>query len=515
MINQFRSLGKNFFNQKSTHLFSFEPIAIVLIISFGVLVRVIQYASNRSLWADEATLALNIVNRSLWQLFQPLDYDQGAPVGFLVIEKLAIQTFGNSEYALRLFPLLCGIAALFLFYALAKRWLQGQALLISLVLFATLRPLIYYSSEVKQYSSDVAITLVLCLAVMQIRNLRLTWNQILLSGAIGAIAVWFSHPAIFVLAGLEASYLLPCLLKREIPRILDRLWVYLAWLLSFVGVYVVSLKDLGSDKDLLKSWSQAFPSSPFDLIWGLDALGKYFSNPLGFPELIDGLAIVLFLAGCISAYLRRREILLFSLSPIAMTLAAAYLQRYPFRNRLVIFLIPFFILLIAEGTALVRRKVRTTPFALLSLVLPILLIASPIVRATTLVVAPEQKEEIRSVLSYIKDRQQPGDVIYVYQRGIYQFKYYAEKYGYREGSYILGVEDLDTDDNVKILSEPEQQRYAADLNQLRGKKRVWLLFSHANIASENKFFETYLERIGRRIDRFQAPGAFVYLYDLS
>ncbi|MDE5108199.1 MAG: hypothetical protein O4808_14405, partial [Trichodesmium sp. St17_bin3_1_1] len=58
-----------------------------LIIAFGVALRLIQYLSNRSLWADEAVLALNIVNRSYLELMQPLDYDQGAPIGFLIVEK--------------------------------------------------------------------------------------------------------------------------------------------------------------------------------------------------------------------------------------------------------------------------------------------------------------------------------------------------------------------------------------------------------------------------------------------
>jgi len=34
--------------------------------------------------------------------------------------------------------------------------------------------------------------------------------------------------------------------------------------------------------------------------------------------------------------------------------------------------------------------------------------------------------------------QQPEDILYVYQRGEYQFKYYANKYGYKDGDYILG-----------------------------------------------------------------------------
>lgn len=74
-----------------------------------------QYLYNRSLWADEAVLALNIVNRSYLELLQPLDYDQAAPIGFLIVEKFAVQLFGDNEYSLRLFPLLSGIISLLLF----------------------------------------------------------------------------------------------------------------------------------------------------------------------------------------------------------------------------------------------------------------------------------------------------------------------------------------------------------------------------------------------------------------
>ena len=37
-------------------------------------------------------------------MFQPLDYDQGAPIGFLLVEKLFNLILGKHEFALRLFP---------------------------------------------------------------------------------------------------------------------------------------------------------------------------------------------------------------------------------------------------------------------------------------------------------------------------------------------------------------------------------------------------------------------------
>lgn len=131
------------------------------IIVFGALLRLTQFLSNRSLWLDEAKLALNIVNRSFVQLCKPLDYGQGAPIGFLMLERSALHLFGSGEYALRLFPFLAGMISLLLFYQLAKQSVPTGAVPIPPGLFATSAPLIYYSSEVKQYSGDVAIALLL------------------------------------------------------------------------------------------------------------------------------------------------------------------------------------------------------------------------------------------------------------------------------------------------------------------------------------------------------------------
>ena len=53
----------------------------------GVVVRVWQYGLNRSLWVDEACCALNLIHRQYAELLRPLDYHQGAPLGFLFVER--------------------------------------------------------------------------------------------------------------------------------------------------------------------------------------------------------------------------------------------------------------------------------------------------------------------------------------------------------------------------------------------------------------------------------------------
>jgi uncharacterized membrane protein len=140
---------------------SIIQLGALVIIVFGLTLRTAQYLADRSLWMDEAMLALNIADRSFVELMQPLDYDQGAPVGFLLIQKLMIQALGNKDYVLRLFPLLAGLLSLYLIYRVADRYTSGVAVIPALALFAVSGPLVHYASEAKQYSSDVAICLLL------------------------------------------------------------------------------------------------------------------------------------------------------------------------------------------------------------------------------------------------------------------------------------------------------------------------------------------------------------------
>jgi hypothetical protein len=485
-----------------------------LIIGFGILVRLVQYLSNRSLWADEAVLALNLVNRSYLELGQPLDYDQAAPFGFLLIEKFAIQLFGDREYALRLFPLLAGIISLFLFAKLAQWCLFPIGRLIAVALFASLSPLIYYASEVKQYSSDVAITLLLCVLLVPIKQLKLTRIKIIILSFIVAISIWFSHPAIFVLAGMGFTDLIIWGKSKNKKYLLKKSIIYLSGLTSFSLFYWFFVRNINNNQTLMNSWKDAFPSSALDLIWLLDSLGRFFYNPLGFENLLDGVAIFAFAFGCFAYFRRNKAILIYLLSPLLMTLLAAILHLYPFRSRLVLFLAPLFILIIAEGASYLLRYKRNRSMMILGILISIALVIFPLLDAGMLLSRPKLKEEIKPVISYVKNNQQPGDILYIYQRGIYQFQYYAEKYGYRHGDYVIGVDDLDEYDG-KDLSEREWQRYKQDLDNLRGNKRVWLLFSHADKNSENTAIKAYLDRIGQQIDFFGTPGSFVYLYDLS
>lgn len=463
----------------------------LVFVAIGILVRLVQYINNRSLWGDEAALARNIVNRSYLELLQPLEFDQAAPPGFLSIEKLAVSLLGDREYSLRLFPLVSSFIALVSFYKLTYRYALGIAVPIAVALFACLRFTVYYSTEVKQYSSDVMVALLLYLLLMPVRHQSFDFKQILQFGFLGAIAIWLSHPAILILASIEAIAFVTTSARQWRAMLINRLPIYGFWLLNFGLIYFLTISKTADNTALMSYWQPTYPDSPFDVMWLFDSLGRFFYRPLGFQGFPEGVAILAFVVGC--AYYRNRTTLLILLAPTIVTLLASYLKKYPFRERLILFLVPFFILIIAEGIGFLLTHFRLQRFYSLptiGILVAAILLIPPVARAGQLIIYPERKAELRSVIEYVKAHQKPEERLYIHRSSDRVFPYYARKYGYQPNDYVMSV-DL------------------ADIRQLRDSQCFWLL---ASDTKEDKEILAALNSVGTQIDVFQQPGAVAYLY---
>jgi hypothetical protein len=495
-------------------------ILIWCLVGLGAFLRLAQFLHNRSLWWDESTIALDVLGRSYLELFKPAAfYDQTSPLGFLLFEKIAVQALGNNEYVLRLVPLVSGIAALFLFYFVAKRLLAPGAVPLALLLFAISEYLVYFSSELKHYSSDVAITLLLILAAIGIQSRELTLRRAFLFSILGMVAVWFSSAVVFVLAGIGLTLILVNLAKRQWTRAGKLVVICSFWALSFFILYFVYLSNLESSESLLEFWSGrsgepgapaggAFaplpPMSLDDLRWYIDTFLGVFVNPVGLP--LAGIAGLTFVVGCAELYVDNKEYFLLLISPILVTLLASGLEKYPFQERLLLFTVPLFLLFVAAGVEqIVRTTKKRSPIIAITVV--VLLLFQPVLRAGSHLLRPPTLLEIEPLLSYVREHKQEGDILYLYYGVERPFKYYAERYGFDEEDYIVGVNSWDNWDE-----------YIQDLDKLRGNSRVWLLFAHVwqgNGIDEERFFLDHLDSIGRRLDTATSTGASVYLYDLS
>jgi hypothetical protein len=475
-------------------------------IGIGVLLRLRQYATNRSLWYDEAALALSILRRSPSRLWQPLEYHQGAPVAFLMIEKLAGKLAGYSELALRFVPLLAGILALFVFYHLLQLVLPPRSIPLALILFSLSTPLIYYSSEVKQYSIDVALTLILLWATAKVSSSGVAGRALLGFSALGAVAIWFSHPASFVLAGDGSVLILLWAAQRDWQGVKRMAWVLVAWSTSFAVFYFTSLRALSQDRTLLDFWARAFPPRP---IWSMGTgswlVDTFFTDFRDLTLVIPVLGEALLLVGC-AALIRRNKVSFCLLAaPFLPLFCAACLHKYPLHGRLLLFAAPILVLLVAEGTMRAYDSARIVSSAF-AIVLLAAVIAKPAWLAGKRLVHPDRGEDLKIAMRYMRSHQRPGDICYVYYGAKYQLAYYSELYKLPEINVQIGS-DCGRTSNC----------YAADLERMRGSPRVWILLSHilvGNDWNEELILRSQLDAAGVRLDLYQTSGARAYLYDL-
>jgi hypothetical protein len=356
------------------------------VLTLGVAVRTAHFFANRSLWLDEAMLGLNIGERSFAELLQPLAFNQAAPVGFLWLEKLAVTLLGVSEMALRLFPLLTGILGLFVIAVLGRRLLAPYATIITLVLFALSTSQVYYSAEVKQYAFDVLCAgLILLVAHQVVHGLAGRGGSLQTANspasdagrggrlgalaATGAVGVWFSHPLIFVLPGALAYLFLERpgragasgedQNEQEAYR-RSLLLVGAAWTVSFALAYFLTARDTAQGPLMQRFWAEGFmpipPQTAADWGWFSGALGDLVRNTYDFTERVGGIRRVadiiagaLIVLGVVHLGRTRRRLLVLLGAPILVTLLASALSFYPFKGRLIQFLVPSTLLLIGFG----------------------------------------------------------------------------------------------------------------------------------------------------------------------
>ena len=478
-----------------------------ILLVLGVIFRLRQYLHNRSLWMDECLIALNLMHRTAFQLLKPLDYHQAAPFGFLLLEKLAASFLGPSEMPLRLVALIAGIASLFLMATLCRRLLSPAGTAIAVGIFVFSEPLNYYSSEVKQYSLDVAVVLCLMLvadAAWEDRCGALKAGATVLAGC---VAVWFSQPATFVVAGIGVTWLWVSIRRRDRTGVVEAILFGVATAASFFVLYLLSFRYLLHDDFLTSYWKDGFmptPSPVKSILWCIDSWIEFTSYPLGVT--FAGITTVAALFGAYELYRTNRKTLSLMLMPILFALLACGLHRYPLQGRLLLFAVPPAVVLIAHGLANLESQTRSAMPGLGVLMIGVFFF-QPVQSSFHYLHTPKEVEELRTVVDYVQRHREPGDAFYGYYGALRPLLYYNGRNGNPSMTIIPGVE-----------SRSDWEAYRRDLSQLQGRSRAWIIFSHIHKDSgidEELLFRSDLDAMGRRKDEFHATGASAYLYDLS
>jgi hypothetical protein len=334
-------------------------------VAIGILLRVIRYALNFPLWCDEAFLAANLIGRSYRDLLNPLEYLQICPILFLWIEHSVVNFLGFSELSLRLFPLLCGVASVPLFFYTASRVVRGAPLLLAVGIFAVSVYPIRHAAEVKPYASDLLLALgMLALALDWLRARERT-SRLWALAVFAPVALALSFPAIFVAGGISAG-LAVAVWKTGRWRVkLPFLVFNIAAATTFGALFLVSIgaQDEPTVLYMRGYWATSFP--PLDnfaelVRWMFKVhTGRIFAYPREGRTLSSLIFLFIAIAAVVLWRRRQRAVLATCLVPFFLALLAAAFKRYPYGGeaRLMQFVAPSICLLAGLGAATLLRAI--------------------------------------------------------------------------------------------------------------------------------------------------------------
>lgn len=534
-INVFLSRGFKFARENKEEL---AQIFIIFLILIGGSLRLKHFLENPSLWLDEAALAINIAQRTLDQILSSTYRESvllpTAPIGFLAIEKVMIQLFGLSESAWRFFPFLVSIFSIIRFSALLKENFSKLITVLALSFLLFSPTLIYYSAELKHYAFDVAFAIFLIWSAFRILNSSKELNTLFL-GVLGFFSIIFSYSALFILPGVWMVLVAASLFKKQYTRLKFLLIIVAVWLYLFGVVYIFELSQISGSKVLSGMWNNSFLPADGTVMkkieWSINAFLDFFKYMFGAG--INYPAIILFFVGCFKMFKESKDKFFILIIPLILCFIATVLRKYPFYERFLLFLFPCIYIFMAKGIEFIFVETRNR---VVLIVLCSFLLIRPIAASLEAFVKGYFREEMRPVMTHLKENLKPTDVFYINDAATFAFYYYTGALSFPGMDYYIGkIADTVTQENACIPMAYEipifnkdgwVYKYAREQRddyrlicrnawlEGSGNPRTWIIFSHDKKNLKELVLES-LNQKGRMLDHFEATGASIYLYDLS
>lgn len=446
------------------------------LLTLGIVIRLREWMAGRSLWQDEALLSMNLLGRDLAGLLAPLDFQQMAPPGYLWAVKGIISLPGPDELSLRAFAMLAGIGLTLAGWWLARRLFGPWPAAAAAAMLALSPGAIYYSNEVKPYSSDALTAAILLLAGTWAIARELTWRRAALLAALGAVAVWSSYPAPFTLVGVGLALAMASANRKEWGAVSRLAVVGVVWACSWGVVY--HLARQGATNDYMHQyWRDQFLDlsleAPYraarSVVLALDVPAQTFRSPLdpwNGAERITALMLAMVALG-VCALARRRMVpsLCLLLSAPLMTLVAAAAHMYPLEFRLLLFMVPSLAVLAAGGVWFLSS--RGLP-QVATLLVVITLIWSCVADVQTLR-NPSDREDAVGMLRLLASEARPGDTVYVWPGPGSAVDFYRRT---RPSLWRSDLQAIWPDRHTT----PEKR--LEEIVSLCGRPRVWLAASH-------------------------------------
>jgi len=482
--------------------------ATICTLTFGVLIRLWFFLNGSALWIDEAMIALNLRHHTFAGLLQPLDYNQIAPVGWLLLHKAILNLWTNIDYSMRFLSLLFGVGTLLVLHRMASRCMQGPSTFLVVTLLSILPVTIRYSLELKPYIGDMFFSAVIALCTAGIlREKRSSIKKTITLFLWGVIGIVFSFPIVIILASAGCVLLLKAFIEKDYRFFIQLVAMCAAWMSVFLIIYLTFHNQPSAVVSWMReNWDEGFVPNPFSslasLRWFVSSV--HYAFVFLFTKEAAFMAGGLYVTGIFGLYRSSRYyIAVFLALPLIFALLVSMLHLYPFIVRLNLYLLPILVLGVGFGFDYLLGGSRHVAFpaALIGCVLIIAVAWNTISR-------PYIREDVHPAMNTLSKEIDSGDEVYVYFGALPAFWLYRDRYGSLRNVNVHYGRTPHWDWNCFLL----------DLNNLKGRGRVWAFFSHMTWRSgvqEDKLFLYYAKKMGDIIVDYRYRDVRLVLLDLD
>ena len=415
-------------------------LLIAAIILIGVLFRTYVYLQNVSFWADESALILNLMSKTYLELFKPLDYNQQAPPLFLIFSKMVYQLFGLNEFILRSIPYFSSLISLVLFYFVCKKFFTHHiSILIALLLFALHFRLINYAQMFKPYSSDVCFSIILLLLFLGIDFKNITTKKIALLSVLCILLPWISYSSIFyTIPYCLCMFFYSCILKNK--KLVKYSSSFLVVnLTGFCIYYFINLYYPANSEYQHQTWGSWYGFLP-DTYARITALFNYiFSVKNEFGLFLTSLILLI---GVYKLIKHNKTSAIIILMPILATAAAGFFHLYPFADRLILFLIPNFILIFVSAIEYTNITKKTYNYPLIILLFTSYLFISGVFKYPFEFYTKKSdfdKSSTREYIRWLKDENVSMNSVVYFNASDGGYEIYADKFNFKCPEKIFEV----------------------------------------------------------------------------
>ncbi len=334
-----------------------QSILFYLILGLAIFLRLYNLGKE-CLWFDEAITFYRAVLGFSEIIKNSYGWDVHPPTYYLIIH--FIVKLSKSEFALRFFSALCGIAAVPLFYSLTHRIIGKKEAIIAALLLTVSVFHIRYSQEARVYSLFLLISLVSFVFLYKAVIYQKKHDWLMWAG-VSIVNFYIHYFSLILLASQISLYIFYLLFTKNIKSSFKyQKWFFYSLLIIFIGHIPQSFfffQQTSAKLSASTSYRHSIHPLHFILIFG-----KNLINPVDLPHCFLDRYIKYFMglfiiSGMITGWNKYKKIFIFNGYIILFSLLLSWMSTFVIYfgsgyRFLIFLLIPYLLLLTCSAVSL-------------------------------------------------------------------------------------------------------------------------------------------------------------------